>query len=99
MFTNQNAKGKQLDPSTGHVSTGVTLGHLADMLAAQPRGLEYHWMMLHGASAWVRSADAVVLPNGDVDVEHSEGYRGVSVNPSSGTAFPGGFGSDWRALS
>lgn len=76
----------------------MTLGHLADMLAAQPRRLEYHWMMLHGASPWVRSADAVVLPkNEGVGVEHSECYRGVYVNPSNGIAFPGGFGTDWRA--
>ena len=68
------------------------------MLAAQPRRLEYHWMMLQGASSWVRSADAVVLlENEDVDVELSEGYRGVYVNPSNGIAFPGGFGSGRRA--
>jgi hypothetical protein len=46
--------------------------------------------MLHGASSWVRLADAVVLPNEDVDVEHSEGYRGVCVNPSNCIACPGG---------
>jgi hypothetical protein len=56
-------------------------------------------MMLHGASSWVRSADAGVLPNEDVDVQHSEGYRGVYVNRSNGIAFPGGFGSDWRETS
>jgi hypothetical protein len=99
-YTKSNGQGSQLLPSTGHVPTGVTLGHLADMLAAQPKKLEYHWMMLHGAASWARSADAVVLPkNEDVDVEHSEGYHGVYVNPSNGIAFPGGLGTDWRAPS
>ena len=71
--------------------TGVTLGHLADMLAAQPKKLKYHWMMLHGTSSWVRSADAVLLlKNEDVDVEHSEGYRGEYVNPSNRKALTGG---------
>jgi hypothetical protein len=99
-YTKSNGQGSQLLPSTGHVPTGVTLGHLADMLAAQPKKLEYHWMMLHGAASWARSADAVVLPkNEDVDVEHSEGCHGVYVNPSNGIAFPGGLGTDWRAPS
>jgi hypothetical protein len=91
-FTKRNAQGNQLLPSTGHVPTGVTLGHFADMLAAQPKKLEYHWMQLHGAASWARSVDAVALPNDGVDVEHSDGYRGVYVNPSNGIAFPGGFG-------
>lgn len=55
-------------------------------------------MMLHGAFSWVRSADAVVLPNYDgVDLEPSEVYRSVHVqyvNLSNGVAIPGGFGSD-----
>jgi hypothetical protein len=94
-FNKRNAQGDQLLPSTANVLTGVTSGHLADMLGAQQRELEYRWTMLHDASSWVRSADAVVLPNEDVDVEHSEGYRGVYVNPSNGIAFPGGF---WKGL-
>ena len=98
-YTKSTAQGIQLLPSTGHVPSGVTLRHLADMLAAQPKELKYHWMMLHGAASWVRSADAVVLPkNQDVDVEHL-GHRGAYVNPSNGIAFPGGFGTGWGAPS
>lgn len=83
-------------PCTGHVPTGVTLGHFADMLAAQPNKLEYHWMQPHGYASWLRSADAISpLPKGG-DKEHSTGFRGVYVNPSNGIAFPGGFGNDWR---
>ena len=74
----------------------MTLGHFADMLAAQPKRLEYHWMQPHGYSSWLRSADAVVpLPKGG-DKENADGYRGVYVNPSNGIAFPGGFGRNWR---
>ena len=47
------------------------------MLGAQPKELEYHWMMLHGASSRVRSVDAVVLPKDDVYPEHWEGLSRV----------------------
>jgi hypothetical protein len=94
-YTKGDNSGSQLLPSTGHVPTGVTLGHFADMLAAQPNKLEYHWMQLHGYADWLRSADtAGELP--EVDKEHSRDYRGVYVNPSNGIAFPGGFGKNWR---
>lgn len=95
-FTKRDDSGSQLLVSTGHVPSGVTLGHFADMLAAQPKKLEYHWMQSHGYAFWLRSADATVpLPEGG-DKEHSMGYRGVYVNPSNGIAFPGGFGRGWR---
>ena len=79
--------------------TGETLGHLADMLAAQTKKMEYHRMQLHGASSWVRSADAIVLTNNRVNMEHSEGHCGVYDNPSNGFTYPGGVGNNWRAPS
>jgi hypothetical protein len=67
----------------------VTLSHFADMLAAQPKKLENHWMQPHGNSSWLRSVDAAVaLPEGG-DKENPTGCRGVYVNPSNGIAFPG----------
>lgn len=83
-------------PSTGHVPSGVTLGHLADMLAAQPKKLEYHWMQPHDYASWLRSADTTAPLPKPGDKEHPTGYRGVYVNPSNGIAFPGGFGTGWR---
>ena len=59
-------------PSTGLVPSGVTLGHFADMLAAQPRRLKLHWMSLHGHADWLRSADAVVMVPAE-EVEDLEG--------------------------
>jgi hypothetical protein len=95
-YTKPNGEGSQLLPSTGDVPSGVTLGHFADMLAAQSNKGEYHWMQPHGYSSWLRSADSTTpLPQGG-DKEHSDGLRGVYVNPSNGIAFPGGFGRDWR---
>ena len=76
--------------------SGVTLGHFADMLAAQPRSLECHSMQPYGYAHWLRSADATVSPPEGGDKENADGYRGVYVNPSNGIAFPGGFGRDWR---
>jgi hypothetical protein len=73
-YTNGKGEGNQLLPSTGLVPSGVTLGHFADMLAAQPRRLKLHWMSLHGHADWLRSADAVVMvPAEEVDKEESEG--------------------------
>ena len=69
------------------------------MLGAHPKELEYHWMMLHGASSRVRSVDAVVLPKNDVYAEHWRGYRGMYANLSNGITFPGGFANDRRAPS
>lgn len=68
--------------------SGVTLGHIVDMLAAQPTKLTYHWMQVNGQAWWKRSADAVVVP-ADKDVGNNEARPGVYVNPSNGIAFPG----------
>lgn len=70
-------------PETGHVATGVTLGHLADLLATIPQKFERHWMSIDGWAWWLRSADEP-----DVD---TPAYRGVYVNPTNGLPFPGGF--------
>ena len=75
------------------MSIGVTLGHSAGMLAAQMKKLEYneyHWMQLHGASSWVHLADAIMVLNNGVDVEHFEGLCGVFVDPCNGITFSGG---------
>ena len=58
-------------PYTGHIASGVTMGHVADMLAAQSHKYRYHWMWLHGHVSWLRSADAVVVP-GEKDVDEDE---------------------------
>jgi hypothetical protein len=71
-FTNGKGEGNQLLPSTGLVLSGVTLGHFADMLAAQPRRLKLHWMSLHGHADWLRSADAVTMVPAE-EVEDLEG--------------------------
>jgi hypothetical protein len=95
-YTKPNGEGSQLLPSTGDVPSGVTLGHFADMLAAQSNKAEYHWMQPHGYSSWLRSADSTTPLPQRGDKENSDGFRGVYVNPSNGIAFPGGFGRDWR---
>ena len=95
-YTKPNGEGSQLLPSTGSVPSGVTLGHFADMLAAQLNKLEYHWMQPHGYSSWLRSADATTVPPKGGDKENPDRYRVVYVNPSNGIAFPGGFGRNWR---
>ena len=61
-ITKPKGKGTQMRPGTGRVETGVTLGHVADLLATIPKKLERHWMSLDGHAWWVRSADAVVVP-------------------------------------
>lgn len=49
------------------------MGHVADMLAAQSRKYMYHWMWLHGHASWLRSTDAVVVPDEkDVDEDESD---------------------------
>jgi hypothetical protein len=73
----------------------VALDHFANMLAAQSRKLELHWMQPHGYASWLRSADATVLPPEGGDKENADGFRGVYVNPSNGIAFPGEFGGSW----
>lgn len=62
LWYSKNGQGNQMCPSTGPVSTGVTLGHLSDLLASLPKKLKLHWMQVHGDVWWARSADAVVLP-------------------------------------
>jgi hypothetical protein len=57
------------------VPSGVTLGHFADMLAAQPKKLELHWMYLHGHAYWLRSADAAVVPPDTGDEGHWDEER------------------------
>lgn len=86
----RTGKGNQLIPTTGHVESGVTLGHVADMLAAQPKKLTYHWMQLHVYNWWLRSRDAVVVPK-EGDLGNNEARPGVYVNPSNGLAMPGAF--------
>ncbi|KAK5111587.1 hypothetical protein LTR85_011816 [Meristemomyces frigidus] len=90
-YTNSKGKGNQLLPSTGKVPSGVTLGHLADLLAAQPKKLDLHWMQVQGHAWWVRSAAAVVVPKEGKGGGDNEARRGVYVNPSNGIAFPGAF--------
>ncbi|KAK4555320.1 hypothetical protein LTR86_007617 [Recurvomyces mirabilis] len=87
-YTKPNGRGNQLVPSTGKVPTGVTLGHLADLLAAQPKKLTMHWMQIHGYVWWSRSSDAVVVPK-EGEGGNNESRPGVYVNPSNGIAFPG----------
>ena len=89
-YTKANGRGNQATPSTGNVPSGVKLGHLADLLAAQPKKLKLHWMQIHGHEWWVRAADADVVPK-DGDVGDNKARKGVYVNPSNGIAFPGAF--------
>lgn len=92
-YTKPNGKGNQMMPSTGKVGTGVTLGHVADLLATLPSRLTLHWMSLNGQAWWARSADAVVVPEpGQAERERGNApMAGVYVNPSNGIAFPGAF--------
>ena len=89
-YTKANGRGNQMNPSTGKVPSGVKLGHLADLLGAQPKKLKLHWMQIHGHEWWVRSADAVVVPK-EGDVGDNNARKGVYMNPSNGIAFPGAF--------
>ncbi|KAK3052705.1 hypothetical protein LTR09_006187 [Extremus antarcticus] len=86
--------GQQLRPSTGHVATGVTLGHVADLLATIPKKLDLHWMMVDGHAWWARSTDAVM--DRDPDAEQVEYFNtcrwGAYTNPSNGVPFPGFIG-------
>ena len=79
-----------LSPHVGLVSSGVTLGHLADLVAAQSTKLKLHWMQITGHVWWARSADAIVVPD-ESDGVGNEARAGVYVNPSNGIAFPGAF--------
>ena len=89
-ITKSNGKGTQLRPSTGKVAIGVTLGHLADLLASVGRGLTLHWIQIDGYAWWMRSADAIVVPK-EGETSNYDGMRGVYVNPSNGIPFPGAF--------
>lgn len=87
-FTKSSGKGTQLLPSTGKVPSGVTLGHIADLFAAQPRKLTLHWWQIHTSAWWARSADAIVVPK-EGEIDHNGARPGVYVNPSNGIEFPG----------
>ena len=77
-------------PSTGKVPSEVTLGHIADLLAAEPEKLELHWRQIIGYAYWLRSTDAVVVPK-EGGGGNNEARPGVYVSPSKGIAFPGAF--------
>ena len=78
-------------PSTGRVNEGVTLGHLADLLATLPKRLTLHWMSIDGDAFWARSVDAVVVPRLGEGGGNNEAMKGVYVNPSNGISFPRAF--------
>ncbi|KAK3111476.1 hypothetical protein LTR53_013242 [Teratosphaeriaceae sp. CCFEE 6253] len=91
LWYTKKSKGGQLLPSTGYVPTGVTLGDVADVLADQPRKfMTLHWIQIMSHAWWVRSADAVVVPEEGTG-GNNEARAGVYVNPSNGIAFPGAF--------
>lgn len=91
-YTNPSGKGNQLRPTTGRVDTGVTLGHLANLLASLPSKLERHWMSIDSHAWWARSADTIVVEAGMDDHDgKNAALKGVYVNPSNGIAFPGAF--------
>lgn len=73
--------------TTGHVPTGVTLGHVADFAPSVPKKRQ-HWMSVDCHGAWVRSADALVVPTTE-DVSNNDARPGVYVNPSNGIPFHG----------
>ncbi|KAK4889199.1 hypothetical protein LTR27_011957 [Elasticomyces elasticus] len=87
-YTKPNGKGSQLVPSTGKIPSGVTLGHIADLLAAKTKKLNVHWIQVIGHEYWLRPADAIVVPP-NADVGNEESRPGVYVNPSNGIVFPG----------
>jgi len=87
-YTKSNGKGSQLVPSTGKTPSGVTLGHVADLLAAKTKKLNVHWIQVIGHEYWLRSADAIVVPP-NANVGNEESRPGVYVNPSNGIVFPG----------
>ena len=87
-YTNPSGKGKQLRPSTGKIATGVTLGHVADLLETLPSRHMLHWMSLDGHVWWARSADA---PKPGKGKGANDAKPGVYVNPSNGIPFPGAF--------
>ena len=87
-YTNPSGKGNQMRPSTGKIATGVTLGHVADLLTTLPSRHTLHWMSLDGHARWARSADAPAPDHGGGD---NDAIPGVYVNPSNGIAFPGVF--------
>jgi hypothetical protein len=90
-YTNPSGKGNQMRPSTGKIATGVTMGHLADLLATLPSKHKLHWMLLDGHAWWARSADAVVVPAPNYNGGNNAAVCGVYVNPSNGIPFPGAF--------
>lgn len=47
-------------------------------------------MQPQGQAWWLRSTDAVVIPQ-EGEVKDNEAQRGVYVNLSNGVAFPGAF--------
>ncbi|KAK3625766.1 hypothetical protein LTR22_023420 [Elasticomyces elasticus] len=87
-YTKSNGKGSQLVPSTGKTPSGVTLGHVADLLAAKTKKLNVHWIQVIGHEYWLRSADAIVVPP-NANVGNEESRPGVYVNHSNGIVFPG----------
>ena len=90
-YTNPSGKGNQMRPSTGKIATGVTMGHVADLLATLPSKHLLLWMMLDSHAWWARSADAIAVPGPNHDGGNNAAMRGVYVNPSNGIPFPGAF--------
>ncbi|KAK3708403.1 hypothetical protein LTR37_011499 [Vermiconidia calcicola] len=87
--TRPNGKGTQLRPSTGRVPTGVTLGHVADLLLSISSRLTLHWVSIDGHAWWAMSTDALVAPRNGTDGGDNASIPEVYVNPSNGIAFPG----------
>lgn len=90
-ITKPDRRGIQLRFTTGNTTSGVTMGDLASLLETTPRRFERHWMQMDGQAWWLRSADAVVLPESEEPEVDTPALRGVYVNPSNGIPFPGGF--------
>ena len=71
-YTRSRGRSDQTHWSTGYSDTGITLGNLAESLAACARKKTLQWMVLQEASWWVRSADVVMMPEFDEDSRKDE---------------------------